>query len=426
MGRIILHCDLNNFFASVECVRRPELKGVPVAVCGAVEERHGICLAKNELAKAAGVCTGDTVATVRRKCPGVVIVQPRYGEYEQYSRTVNGIYARFTDMIEPFGCDESWLDVSGSTLLFGDAMTIAHRIRETVKAETGLTISVGVSFNKVFAKLGSDLKKPDAVTAIPQNDFQRIVWPLSVRELLGVGPATLRALEKRCIRTVGQLAITPPEYLSVWLGKSGEVLWRHANGLDDAPVVPKAQAAPIQTISHGMTPRRDIKTDAEMAAFIRELSQEVGQRLRGYGMTASGVRLSLRDTNLVSRDFQMTLQVPTAHTETIAAAAIRLYRQNYRWSVPIRSVSVGVFKLTDAAAPVQLSLSENEFEYERETRLDDVMDTLRTRYGAHSIYSASYLRLLSARESAALIDPKRAWNPGESFGDRGRFVADGN
>ena len=427
MDRIILHCDLNNFFASVECVCRPELKGIPVAICGSVEERHGICLAKNELAKAAGVRTGDTVATVRRKCPEVVIAPPRYGEYERYSRAVNKIYARFTDGIEPFGCDESWLDVTGSTLLFGDGVTIANRIRETVKKETGLTISVGVSFNKIFAKLGSDLKKPDAVTPIFRSDFREIVWPLSVQMLLGVGAAASRALEKRCVRTVGQLAITPPQYLHAWLGKNGEQLWRYANGLDDAPVIPLEKAAPIQSISHGMTPRRDLMTDEEMTAFIRELTQEVGQRLRKYGMTASGVRVSVRDSNLCTRDFQTSLSMPTTHTETIADTAIRLYRQNYRWGVPVRSVSVGVFKLTDSNAPMQMSLLRDTADTVRESQLDGVMDSLRGRYGVHSIYSASYLRLLSENGGRMpVLDPRRVWNPGYSFGERGRGVLDGS
>ena len=425
--RVVLHCDLNNFFASVECVRRPELKGVPVAVCGSVEERHGICLAKNEIAKAAGVRTGDTVATVRRKCPEAVIVPPRYGEYEQYSKAVQEIYGRFTDLVEAFGCDECWLDVSGSTLLFGSGRSIADQIRETVKAETGLTISVGVSFNKIFAKLGSDMKKPDAVTCIPADSFRQIVWPLEVKELLGVGPAAMRALDKRCVRTIGQLAATPPEYLQGWMGKSGVTLWQYANGLDESPVIPGCRAAPIQSISHGMTPRRDLMTDAEMAAFIREMAQEVGERLRKYGMVASGVRLSIRDINLVTRDFQTALSVPTAHTETIAETAIHLFRQNYRWTAPVRSVSVGTFRLADAAAPMQLDLLYDSRDTVRQQRLDGVMDRLRERYGAHSICSASYLRLTAEQgDTVPLLDPGRTWNPGYSFGDRGRGVQDGS
>ncbi len=426
-SRIILHCDLNNFFASVACIRQPELRLVPVAVCGSVEDRHGICLAKNERAKAAGIRTGDTVATVLKKCPSAVIVPPLYGEYEAYSREVTAIYGRFTDLVEPFGCDECWLDVSGSTLLFGDGITMAERIRETVKRETGLTISVGVSFNKVFAKLGSDLKKPDAVTAISRETFREIVWPLSVRELLGVGGAVAKALEKRCVYTVGQLANTPPEYLNVWLGKTGITLWHYANGLDTGPVIPREAAAPIQSVSHGMTPRRDLKDKEETVAFIRELAQEVGERLRRYGLVAAGVRLSVRDTGLMNRDFQTTLSVPTAHTETIAREAIRLFCQNYRSPLPVRALSVGTFKLTDVAAPSQMRLFTDEEAEGRAARLDGAIDTLRARYGAHSVHAASYLLLTKAQEGEkSLLHDKKIWNPSYSLGERGPVLLDGS
>ncbi len=424
--RVILHCDLNNFFASVACLENPAIAGLPVAVCGAVEDRHGICLAKNELAKKCGIRTGDTVATVQRKCPGVVIVPPMYGEYELYSRRVTEIYGRFTDLVEPFGCDECWLDVSGSGLLFGDGVTIAETIRQTVKRETGLTISVGVSFNKIFAKLGSDMKKPDAVSVISKERFRELVWPLPVRELLGVGGAVAKALEKRGVTTVGQLAATPPEYLHHWLGKTGITLWEYANGMEGVPVIPRIAAAPLQSISHGMTPRRDLKDKEEAVAFIRELSQEVGQRLRENGMTATGVRVSVKDTALVSRDFQTTLCAPTAHTETIAKAAIRLFLENYRWVLPVRAISVGTFKLTESTASVQLGLWSDTEAEEREASLDGVMDALRTRYGTHSIHAASYLLLTKEGEGAkSLLHDKKVWNPAYSLGERGKKALDG-
>ncbi len=416
--RVILHCDLNNFFASVECVRRPELRRVPIVVCGSVEERHGIALAKNEAAKAAGVKTGDTVSSVLQKCPHAVITPPRYGEYERYSRAVTAIYARFTDQIEPFGCDESWLDVSASTRLFGDGRQIADQIRETVKAETGLTISVGVSFNKIFAKLGSDLKKPDAVTCISPESFRTLVWPLPVWEMLGVGSAAMRTLDKRCIHTIGQLANTPLASLRLWMGKSGETLWHYANGTDTSPVVPAQRAAPIQSISHGMTPRRDIRTDAEMTAFIREMAQEVGTRLRAYGMTAAGVRLSVRNTMLQTSDYQASLPRRTSCTETIACEAIRLFRENYRWALPVRSVSVGTFKLSRADAPLQMSLFGEPPSQLRAERIDGVMDSVRARYGTHSITSASYLTLTEVKD--AILDKNRKWNPAYSLGTRER------
>ncbi len=415
-GRIILHCDLNNFFASVECAQRPELRGVPLVVCGSVEERHGIALAKNEAAKKVGIRTGDTVAEVLRKCPDAVITPPRYGEYDRYSRAVTAIYARFTDQIEPFGCDESWLDVSASTRLFGEGQAIAEQIRAAVKRETGLTISVGVSFNKIFAKLGSDMKKPDAVTCISPDTFRTVVWPLPVRELLGVGPAVIRTLDKRCIRTIGDLAGTPVEVLRMWMGKGGETLWHYANGTDTSPVIPQTEAAPIQSVSHGMTPLRDIQTDEEMSAFIREMAQDVGIRLRSYGMTAAGVRLSVRNTLLQTTEYQTALPKPTSHTDTIAREAIRLFRENYRWAFPVRSVSVGVFKLSDANAPMQLDLFGQSPDEKRVDLLDEVMDTVRARYGTHSITSASYLTLTDAED--AILDKSRKWDPAYSLGMR--------
>ena len=356
MSRSILHCDLNNFFASVECVRHPEWKDRPVAVCGSVKERHGICLAKNYPAKKYGIRTGDTVIDVLKKCPDAILAEPHYEEYEKYSRLTQAIYEEYTDRVEPFGCDESWLDVTGSTLLFGDARQIADTIRERTKRELGLTISVGVSFNKIFAKLGSDLKKPDAVTCITEDNFRERIWQLPACEMMGVGPATYRALQKRCIRTIGQIAQTPPGHLRTWLGKNGDTLWRYANGLDTAEVIPCARAAPMQSISRGMTPLRDMENEAECAAFLTEMAQEVGRRLRKNRLYAGGVKISIRDTKLCSREFQCTLATPTMHTDVIAQAAVQLLKKHYRWQNPLRSASVTAIQLTTEHTPAQMDI----------------------------------------------------------------------
>lgn len=413
MDRIILHCDLNNFFASVECVRHPEYRDVPLAVCGSVEHRHGICLAKNYTAKRFGIATGDTVAAVRQKCPDVVIVEPHYGDYEEFSRRTQAIYARYTDQIEPFGCDESWLDVSGSTLLFGGGAEIADRIREDVKRELSLTISVGVSFNKVFAKLGSDMKKPDAVTVIPRERFREIVWGLPASALLGVGPATERILERHCVRTIGQLAAMPPQYVRSWLGRTADALWRAANGMDESAVVPLSLAPPLQSISHGMTPLRDIQNAAECAAFLREMAQDVGRRLRKNHMQAAGVRLSLRDNSLFTQEYQAALPAPSAHTGVIADAAIRLMRQRCRFLRPLRSATLGVFHLIPEDAPLQLDLLHDPDAEERTSRLEAAIDSLRAQYGAHAVHSASYLTLTNS----ALLERENAWHPAFSLGE---------
>lgn len=416
MDRIVLHCDLNNFFASVECVRHPEYREMPLAVCGSEAQRHGICLAKNYAAKKFGIATGDTVMTVRRKCPDAVIVEPHYDEYEKYSRLMQQIYAQYTDQIEPFGCDESWLDVSGSTLLFGSGADIAERIRREVKQETALTVSIGVSYNKIFAKLGSDMKKPDAVTAIPRSSFREIIWDLPASAMLGVGPATFRTLERHCVHTIGQLAAIPVQYLQSWLGKSGSVLWRYANGLDDAAVVPVSLAPPLQSISRGMTPLRDIQSAEECAAFLREMAQDVGRRLRKNRMQALGVRVSLRDTELFTQEFQQMLPAPSAHTDVIADAAVSLMLRRYRFARPLRSATLSVFRLIPEDTPAQLELLYDLAAEEKKCRLEDTIDSLRAQYGAHSVHSASYLTLTQSQ----LLPQERAWNPAFSLGEGAR------
>ncbi len=232
MLRSILHCDMNNFYASVECMLDPALKKYPIAVCGSVEERHGIVLAKNYKAKAFDVKTGDAVWQAKQKCKDLVVVPPHYEEYIKYSKLARSVYERYTDQVEPYGMDECWLDISGTESLFGSPEKVANEIRETMKFELGLTISVGVSFNKIFAKLGSDMKKPDAVTVIPKDTFKEKIWGLPAADLLGVGRATQRVLDSYCIRTIGDLANTDPEFLRRRLGKNGVVLWNYANGND--------------------------------------------------------------------------------------------------------------------------------------------------------------------------------------------------
>ena len=338
-------------------------------------------------------------------------------EYEKYSRLTQAIYEEYTDRVEPFGCDESWLDVTASTLLFGDARHIADTIRERTKRELGLTISVGVSFNKIFAKLGSDLKKPDAVSCITEDNFRKMIWDLPACEMMGVGPSTYRALQKRCIHTIGQIAKTPPGHLRTWLGKNGDTLWRYANGLDTAEVIPCARAAPMQSISRGMTPLRDMENEAECAAFLTEMAQEVGRRLRKNRLYAGGVKISIRDTKLCSREFQCTLSTPTMHTDVIARAAVQLLRKHYRWQNPLRSASVTAIQLTTEHTPAQMDILYDPAAEEKKDHLDRAIDTLRQKYGSHSICSASYLTLTEPADKSRLISPDRDWSPAFSLGE---------
>ena len=265
MERVILHCDLNSFYASVELLSKPELRDLPVAVCGDPESRKGIILAKNEPAKAFGVKTAETIWQARQKCPGLILLPPHHGSYREFSRVVNEIYGQYTDLVEPFGIDESWLDITGSMHLFGgDAAAIADGIRERIRKELGLTLSVGVSFNKVFAKLGSDYKKPDATTVIPPEGWKEIVWPLPVGAMLFAGPAAQRALGQYGVKTIGGLAAMAPALPEQLLGKLGRQLWEYANGLDRTPVRSQFEKEPVKSVGNSYTFREDLTTREQL------------------------------------------------------------------------------------------------------------------------------------------------------------------
>lgn len=312
MLRSILHCDMNNFYASVECMLDPALKKYPIAVCGSVEERHGIVLAKNYKAKAFDVKTGDAVWQAKQKCKDLVVVPPHYEEYIKYSKLARSVYERYTDQVEPYGMDECWLDISGTESLFGSPEKVANEIRETMKFELGLTISVGVSFNKIFAKLGSDMKKPDAVTVIPKDTFREKIWGLPAADLLGVGRATQRVLDSYCIRTIGDLANTDPEFLRRRLGKNGVVLWNYANGNDLSLVAKKDFVSPIKSVGHGITTVADLEKPEQVWPVFLELTQDIGHKLRVHGLSAEGVAIHIRDNTLNTRQWQTKIALPTS------------------------------------------------------------------------------------------------------------------
>ncbi|MDD4774198.1 MAG: DNA polymerase IV, partial [Eubacteriales bacterium] len=250
--RWILHCDMNNFYAGVECLHNPELRGKPVAVCGSAEKRKGIVLAKNYPAKAFGVRTGEAVWEARQKCKDLIIQPPHYDLYMKYSALARAVYGRYTDRIESMGADECWLDITGSLLYFGKTpCELAYEIKETIKNELGLTVSVGVSFNKIFAKLGSDMKKPDAVTVIVRENFRDTVWLLPVSDMLGVGSATKRKLSEMAVKTIGDLAEIPCVFLEKKFGVIGNILWLFANGLDNSAVTDCTFSFPVKSVGHG-------------------------------------------------------------------------------------------------------------------------------------------------------------------------------
>ena len=387
--RVIFHCDLNCFFASVELLDKPALWDVPVAVCGDPKSRHGIILAKNEPAKKRGVQTAETVWQAKKKCPVLVLLPPHHELYEVYSRRVNEIYGRFTDLVEPFGIDESWLDVTGSLHLFGgDARALADHIRATVKAETGLTVSVGVSFNKVFAKLGSDLKKPDATTVIPPEGWRDIVWPLPVGDMLFAGRSTQRVLGQYGIETIGQLAACPEEMAEQLLGKMGGQLWRYANGLDNSPVRPGHQREPVKSVGNGTTFPADLVRWEQIRQGLAPLCDSVATRLRRQRLYAGGVSVTLKGADFKTVSRQMRLDEPTHLMRDIWETAQELARQIWKAPTPIRAMTVTALYVTeDGQAYRQLDLlgQASAKRSERQEKLESAVDAIREKYGSGAI-----------------------------------------
>ena len=387
--RVIFHCDLNCFFASVELLDKPALWDVPVAVCGDPKSRHGIILAKNEPAKKRGVQTAETVWQAKKKCPVLVLLPPHHELYEVYSRRVNEIYGRFTDLVEPFGIDESWLDVTGSLHLFGgDARALADRIRATVKAETGLTLSVGVSFNKVFAKLGSDLKKPDATTVIPPEGWRDIVWPLPVGDMLFAGRSTQRVLGQYGIETIGQLAACPEEMAEQLLGKMGGQLWRYANGLDNSPVRPGHQREPVKSVGNGTTFPADLVRWEQIRQGLAPLCDSVATRLRRQRLYAGGVSVTLKGADFKTVSRQTRLDEPTHLMRDIWETAQELARQIWKAPTPIRAMTVTALHVTeDGQAYRQLDLlgQASAKRSERQEKLESAVDAIREKYGSGAI-----------------------------------------
>lgn len=401
-GRVVLHSDLNNCYASIECMLHPELRGKYIAVCGSTETRHGIVLAKNQLAKKCGVKTGDVIWEAKQKCPQLVIVPPHMDQYLKFSKIVRAIYLRYSPEVESFGIDESWIELTGSALLKDRApVEIANEIRETVKREIGLTVSVGVSFNKIFAKLGSDMRKPDAVTEIGQDTFQKQIWPLPASDLLYVGRATTEKLARYGIVTIGDLARSDVTFLARLLGKNGYRLWEFANGLDNSRVMPCDYDPPVKSIGHGITCTSDLLSQDEVYHVLLELSQEVGTKLRKQNLAATGVRIFVRDNTLFSREYQCRLPYPTQSYTEIAKAGFQLFCKRYLWKADIRSLTISAIDLVPEDAPVQLDLWTDFDRHARRLRLERTVDEIRRRFGIQSINFAaltSGLKMPSHRE----------------------------
>lgn len=386
MKRTILHCDLNNFYASVACHDHPELRGKPVAVCGDPKERHGIVLAKNMEAKNCGVKTGEAIWQAKEKCPDLITVAPDFPRYTYFSEKAREIYMRYSDLIEPFGPDEAWLDVTGSSLIFGSGGDIAEDIRKTIRRELGLTVSIGVSFNKVFAKLGSDLKKPDAISFITTENFKDIVWPLPVNSIIGIGPATEAKLNSIGIYTLGGLAKADSERLTRLLGKVGPQLRLYAKGGDTSRVAPQDYRRTPQSIGRSTTTSYDLKTENDVWSIMLMLSEKVAEELRRYNLKAGGVGLHLRTNELKVNELQTPLRHPCMLSMDLAKAGMDLFRKNYNFLRPLRSLGIRAINLMPASDNSEqlLLFQDNKSHIKLET-IERQMDNLRSRFGDDAI-----------------------------------------
>ena len=400
--RTILHVDLNNFYASVECLYNPSLRNKPVAVAGDPANRHGIILAKNMPAKKLGVKTGEAIWQAKEKVPDLICVPPHYDKYLRFSRAARKIYYRFTDQVEAFGIDECWLDVSGSLNLYGTGPEIAEKIRQTMKNELGLTVSIGVSWNKIFAKFGSDYKKPDAVTCITLENYQDIIWKKPASDLLYVGHATERKLKGIAILTIGDLARRDPALLKLSLGKWGLILSDFARGLDTSPVRTIDERNAIKSIGNGVTTPRDITSADEAKLVYICLAESVAARLRENALKCTGVEITLRDSSLYSVTRQMKLPYPTCYVEDILNAAMQLLNRNYDFyqNKHLRSIGVRGITLVTAEKGYQLDMFSPD-KTDKKDKLAKAVDQLRRRFGHDAV-----LRAATLLDNTLRINPK--------------------
>ena len=401
--RVILHSDINACYAAIEHLHRPELNGKPLAVGGDPEARHGIVLTADYIAKKYGVKTGMALWQAKQVCPELNIVSPRMDLYLRFSRMAHEIYGEYTDLQEPYGVDESWLDVTASGSLKGDGYKIAKEISNRMKSELGITVSIGVSFNKIFAKLGSDYKKPDAITTMYEDEFKSKAWELPASDLLYVGRSTNQKLARFGIKTIGDLAQTDEHLLMSHLGKMGGILWAFANGYDDSPVKMEHTHAPIKSIGNSTTTPRDLENNEDVKIVLYILAESVAARLRDNGFKCRVVEISVRDNELYSFTRQHKIDHATNITGEIATEAYRIFKENYNWRKPIRSVGVRGADLVNDNYWEQMDLFSSVEQREKQMKLDDAVDTIRRRFGFYSVqrglmYRDKILSSVNAKE----------------------------
>lgn len=387
MDKTILHCDMNSFFASVELLKYPELRDQPVAVSGSPHDRRGIILAKNEPAKKLGIKTAETIWQAKKKCPELVLLPPHHEQYEEYAEIINSIYCRYTDLVEPFGIDESWLDVTGSLQHFNkNGKEIADEIRRVVKNEVGMTLSAGVSFNKIFAKMGSDYKKPDATTVIGREHFKALLWPMPVRALFFVGAVTAEKLKKINISTIGELALSDEKLLVSAFGKHGKQLYTYANGLDESPVAVYTKDRVYKSVGNGITFKKNLTDKEDIRTAVKALSDRVGARLRASGMRCSGVKVDIKNPQLKTISRQMQTEGSTDLSFDIFQAALQLIEEHWRENDPIRLITVTGINLVKGETDEQLHFFSSSIkEKENQRAVEETIDSIRSKFGDFAI-----------------------------------------
>ena len=383
--RIILHIDQNCFFASVGMIYHPEMRSVPMAVAGDKNERHGIILAKNQLASSYGVKTAEAIWQAQSKCPGLQLLAPEYDKYEFYSKKLKYMYAEYTDQVEPFGLDECWLDMTGILKDFDEAKEFADMIRERVKNEFKLTCSVGVSFNKCFAKLGSDYKKPDATTVIRPDNFKEIVWPLPASDLLFVGRSTVKNLSKINVNTIGDLAALDYDYITCFLGKNGQLLWDYANGNDDSPVAEIKSKREIKSIGNSTTTPQDMSSLDDVKRTLLRLAGTVSERLRKHNLKCTAIQLHVRDRDLEIYEHQKIIYEATFSRKEIYETAVELFVESYDWHCPVRSIGIRCINVVSSDEGTQISLFTDMKKREKDEKLNNVMREINLRYGKRTV-----------------------------------------
>lgn len=388
MEKQILHIDCNKFYASVECCLHPELRDKPVAVGGNEKSRHGIILTKNEIASRYGLVVGEPLWKARQKCPDLIIVPPDFSAYMEFSKKVRNILEEYTDLIEPFGLDECWIDVTGDW--FKSGIEIAEEIRQRVKQEVGITVSIGVSFNKVFAKLGSDYKKPDAITVIDKSNYKDIVWQLPCSDMLMVGKATTKKLNYYGIFTIGDLAEADVKFLHGIFGKNGDMLHRFACGEDNSKVRHKDLSREIKSIGNSATTPRDLINNEDVKIVLTSLAESVSRRMREHNLKGTTLSISVRNNELESFTRQCKMTAPTNVSNELIKYAMELFSANYSWDKPIRSIGLSVTDF-DYDNIIQFDLSGSVYRREKLERLETAVDKLKNRYGSFCVQKGTAL-----------------------------------